>query len=125
MDTTGSPYPFLEAIGTEMGAVPGQLLEAVLGPSTQDGDHPFHRLERGKIPLQQARDDILCRGQVLYNLEVDIFQLFPQLPRGVERGLQRALFQKGGGRKSCSRPGSNTGLRSPTLAGNGRPRPAG
>ena len=51
MDTTKSPYPFLEAIGTEMGAVLGQLLEAVLGPSTEDDDHPFHCLERGKIPL--------------------------------------------------------------------------
>jgi epoxide hydrolase-like predicted phosphatase len=84
---TESPYPFLEAIGAEMGAVPGQLLEAVLGPSTEDGDHPFHRLERGEIPLQQARDDILRRGRALYNLEVDIFQLFPQLPRGVHHEI--------------------------------------
>ena len=80
---TESVYPFLEAIGAEMGAAPGQLLEAVLGPSTEDGDHPFHRLERGEIPLQQARDEILSRGRALYNLDVDIFQLFPQLPRGV------------------------------------------
>ena len=84
---TESPYPSLEAIGAEMGAVPGQLLEAVLGPSTEDGDHPFHRLERGEIPLQQARDDILRRGRALYNLEVDIFQLFPQLPRGVHHEI--------------------------------------
>ena len=84
---TESPYPFLEAIGAEMGAGPGQLLEAVLGPPNQDGDHPFHRLERGEIPLQQARDEILQRGRALYNLEVDIFQLFPRLPRGVHHQL--------------------------------------
>ena len=84
---TESPYPSLEAIGAEMGAVPGQLREAALGPSTEDGDHPFHRLERGEIPLQQARDDILRRGRALYNLEVDIFQLFRQLPHGVHHEI--------------------------------------
>lgn len=80
---TESVYPFLETIGAEMGAAPGQLLEAVLGPPDEDGDHPFHRLERGEIPLQQARDDILSRARALYNLEVDILQLFARLPHGV------------------------------------------
>jgi epoxide hydrolase-like predicted phosphatase len=84
---TESPYPSLEAIGLEVGARPGVLMEAVLGPPTEDGDHPFHRLERGEISLQQARDDILRRGRALYNLEVDIFQLFPRLPRGVHHQL--------------------------------------
>ncbi|MBM4463750.1 MAG: HAD family phosphatase [Chloroflexi bacterium] len=80
---TESVYPFLETIGAEMGTAPGQLLEAVLGPPDEDGDHPFHRLERGEIPLQQARDDILSRARALYNLEVDILQLFARLPHGV------------------------------------------
>ncbi len=84
---TESPYPSLEAIGLEMGARPGVLMEAVLGPPTEDGDHPFHRLERGEITLQQARDDILRRGRALYNLDVDIFQLFPRLPRGVHQEI--------------------------------------
>jgi putative hydrolase of the HAD superfamily len=96
---TESPYPHLEAIGVEMGAGPGQISEAILGPPTEDGDHPFHRLERGEITLQQARDDILLRSRALYNLEVDIFQLFPRLPRRVHhqlvdrvRGLKRAGY---------------------------------
>lgn len=78
-----SPYPIVEAIGVEMGVRPGQLAEIVFGPLTEDSDHPYHRLERGEIPLQQARNEILHLGRTLYNLEVDILQLFGRMPAGV------------------------------------------
>jgi putative hydrolase of the HAD superfamily len=81
-----SPFPFFEAIGAEMGAGPGQINEIVFGSLAEDGDHPYHRLERGEIPLQQARDEILHRGRALYNLEVDILQLF--------RGMSSAVHQQ-------------------------------
>jgi epoxide hydrolase-like predicted phosphatase len=82
-----SPYPLLEAMGAELGAGPGQMTESVFGSLAEDGDHPYHRLERGEIPLQQARDEILHRGRALYNLEVDIFQLFARMPSGVHQQL--------------------------------------
>jgi putative hydrolase of the HAD superfamily len=82
-----SPYPLLEAMGAELGAGPGQMTESVFGSLAEDGDHPYHRLERGEIPLQQARDEILRRGRALYNLEVDIFQLFNRMPSGVHQQL--------------------------------------
>jgi epoxide hydrolase-like predicted phosphatase len=82
-----SPYPLLEAMGAEMGAGPGQMTESVFGSLAEDGDHPYHRLERGEIPLQQARDEILHRGRALYNLEVDIFELFNRMPSGVHQQL--------------------------------------
>ncbi len=82
-----SPYPFFEAIGVEMGAGPGQINEIVFGSLAEDGDHPYHRLERGEIPLQQARDEILHRGRALYNLEVDILKLFAKMPSGVHQQL--------------------------------------
>lgn len=82
-----SPYPLLEAMGAELGAGPGQMTESVFGSLAEDGDHPYHRLERGEIPLQQARDEILCRGRALYNLEVDIFELFNRMPSGVHQQL--------------------------------------
>ena len=82
-----SPYPLLEAMGAELGAGPGQMTESVFGSLAEDGDHPYHRLERGEIPLQQARDEILHRGRVLYNLEVDIFELFNRMPSGVHQQL--------------------------------------
>lgn len=82
-----SPYPFFETIGVEMGAGSGQISEIVFGSLFEDGDHPYHRLERGEIPLQQARDEILSRGREMYNLEVDIFQIFSRMPSGVHQGL--------------------------------------
>ena len=82
-----SPYPLLEAMGAELGAGPGQMTESVFGSLAEDGDHPYHRLERGEIPLQQARDEILHRGRALYNLDVDIFKLFNRMPSGVHQPL--------------------------------------
>ena len=82
-----SPYPLLEAMGAELGAGPGQMTESVFGSLAEDGDHPYHRLERGEIPLQQARDEILRRGRALYNLDVDIFKLFNRMPSGVHHQL--------------------------------------
>jgi epoxide hydrolase-like predicted phosphatase len=82
-----SPYPLLEAMGAELGAGPGQMTESVFGSLAEDGDHPYHRLERGEIPLQQARDEILHRGRALYNLDVDIFKLFNRMPSGVHQQL--------------------------------------
>jgi len=82
-----SPYPLLEAMGAELGAGPGQMTESVFGSLAEDGDHPYHRLERGEIPLQQARDEILHRGRALYNLEVDILQLFGRMSSAVHQQL--------------------------------------
>jgi putative hydrolase of the HAD superfamily len=82
-----SPYPFFDAIGVEMGAAPGQINEIVFGSQAEDGDHPYHRLERGEIPLLQARDEILHRGRASYNLEVDILQLFGRMSSSVHQQL--------------------------------------
>lgn len=82
-----SPFPFFEAVAEEMGAGPGQINEIVFGSLAEDGDHPYHRLERGEIPLQQAREEILHRGRALYNLEVDILQLFGRMSSDVHHQL--------------------------------------
>jgi putative hydrolase of the HAD superfamily len=82
-----SPYPLLEAMGVEMGLQPGRFTEIVFGSLAEDGDHPYHRLERGEIPLQQARDEILHLGRTLYDVEVDIYQFFTRIPGGVRQPL--------------------------------------
>jgi epoxide hydrolase-like predicted phosphatase len=82
-----SPYPLLEAMGVEMGLDPGQLTEIVFGSLAEDSDHPYHRLERGEIPLEQARDEILYLGRTRCNVEVDIFQFFLRIPGGVREPL--------------------------------------
>jgi len=82
-----SPYPLLEAMGVELGVKPGQFTDIVFGSLAEDGDHPYHRLERGEIPLQQARDEILHLGRTLCNVEVDIYQFFTRIRGGVRQQL--------------------------------------
>jgi putative hydrolase of the HAD superfamily len=82
-----SPYPLLESMGTELGLQPGQFSEIIFGSLFEDGDHPYHRLERGEISLLQARDEILHRGRSLYHLDVDIFQVFARMPPDVRQPL--------------------------------------
>lgn len=82
-----SPYPLLEAMGVEMGLQPGQFTDIVFGSLAEDSDHPYHRLERGEIPLQQARDEILQLGRTRCNVEVDIYQFFTRIPGGVRHQL--------------------------------------
>jgi putative hydrolase of the HAD superfamily len=82
-----SPYPLLEAMGMEMGLDPGQFTEIVFGSIAEDGDHPYHRLERGEIPLQQARDEILHLGRTQWNVEADIYNLFGKLSGSVRQPL--------------------------------------
>jgi len=78
---TPSPFDAAEALGAELGAKPGRVLEIVFGPYHEDTDHPWHRLERGEIPLLEARDAIIARGRA-EGIDTDPFRLFALLGRG-------------------------------------------
>jgi epoxide hydrolase-like predicted phosphatase len=78
---TPSPFDAAEALGAELGAEPGRVLEIVFGPYHRDTDHPWHRLERGEIPLLEARDAIVALGQA-EGIDADPFQLFARMGRG-------------------------------------------
>ncbi len=82
-----SPYPMLESMGAQMGLRAGQLSDIIFGSLFEDGDHPYHRLERGEVSLFQARDEILERGRALHNVDVDIFEVFSRMPPDVRQPL--------------------------------------
>lgn len=46
---TSSPFDGLAAYEREAGFAPGQLADLLLGDYASDGDHPWHRLERGEV----------------------------------------------------------------------------
>lgn len=48
---TSSPWAALAEVGTGGGATQEAVLQVMLGEYTSDGDHPWHRLERGEIGL--------------------------------------------------------------------------
>ena len=75
---TESPFGAAEALGADLGADPARFLEIVFGPYHEDTDHPWHRLERGEIPLLEAREAIVAMGAA-EGLETDPFQLFARM----------------------------------------------
>jgi epoxide hydrolase-like predicted phosphatase len=77
---TPSPFHAAERLGAELGADPARLLELVFGPYRDDTDHPWHRLERGEIPFERAREEIRALG-ARESLESDPYRVFALLAR--------------------------------------------
>jgi epoxide hydrolase-like predicted phosphatase len=71
---TASPFGAIEAAEARHGAAPGQLREIIFGAYDRDGDHPWHRLERGEIALDRARADIIELGRAA-GFEIDPIRL--------------------------------------------------
>jgi putative hydrolase of the HAD superfamily len=78
---TDSPFGAAEALGAELGAPPGRLLELVFGPYHADTDHPWHRLERGELSFREARDAILELGRAA-GLDTDPLRVFQRMSGG-------------------------------------------
>lgn len=58
-----SPFEAAEQVGDQLGADPAHMLEVVFGPYRDDTDHPWHRLERGELGLEEARVQIIALGE--------------------------------------------------------------
>lgn len=75
---TDSPFTAVHAFGEELGLKPEDVTGIIFGSYENDGDHPWHQLERGEISLEHTRELILSIGQEK-GLEVDIYQLFAKM----------------------------------------------
>lgn len=75
---TDSPFHAVLAFGEELGIDTGEVTRIVFGSYEQDGDHPWHQLERGEITLESARDQILGLS-LERDLRVDIYDLFAKM----------------------------------------------
>ena len=91
---TGSPMAALETLGEELGAEPGHLFEIIFGPEGSDGDHPWHRLERGELPLPRAAEEIATLG-ARESLEIDLGRVFALL--GEDGGSPHQVAEHAGG----------------------------
>ncbi len=89
---TPSPFDGARNYGAEIGADPQRVLELVFGPYHEDGDHPWHRLERGEITLVEARNAILELGRA-ENIDADPFKLFASMASG-PRGAYDAMLER-------------------------------
>ncbi|MCX2979248.1 HAD family phosphatase [Halieaceae bacterium IMCC14734] len=88
---TFSPFSVVDDFGIQRGAAPGQFAEIMFGSYHIDGDHPWHRLERGEMSLESCREEIIALGQ-LQGFEVDLYEVFGSLPR--DGGLRTELVDK-------------------------------
>jgi len=75
---TDSPFHAVHAYGEGLGIGAREVTEIVFGSYEHDGDHPWHKLERGEIALDAAREQILALGQAR-GLQVDIYELFARM----------------------------------------------
>lgn len=87
-----SPFVALSEVAVEMG-VSGQLLKQItFGDFYVDGNHAWHRLERGEIGLEQTRELILAEGRK-HGLEADIYQMFARFA-SIEKCMRQELVQE-------------------------------
>jgi putative hydrolase of the HAD superfamily len=91
---TASPFEAVVKFSAGLGMAPAKLTEIVFGSYHADTDHPWHRLERGEISLEQARQLILDAGQP-GDAEVDIYQVFAAMVDDMsgDRGVNHQLVE--------------------------------
>lgn len=89
---TLSPFTAFDEVGRSLGARPGQIQEIVFGNYHEDSDHPWHRLERGEMTLDDCRTEIMTRAEQDHGLKLDIYEVFAAMPR--DGGLRNAFVDK-------------------------------
>ena len=72
---TDSPFHAVRAHADKLGTTDALLNDIVFGGYGNDADHPWHRVERGEISLDAAREGVLELGRD-HGLEVDIWDIF-------------------------------------------------
>ena len=73
-----SPFTTVTTLGREKGYDPDRFFAAVFGPYDVDGDHPWHRLERGEVDFMGAREEIMSLARA-EGMEADPIELFTRM----------------------------------------------
>ena len=77
-----SPFTAVQSAAADLGVAPQVMIDTVFGPYDQDTDHPWHRLERGEITLEDARAQIVAASVQAGLPELDPVQLLMALGGG-------------------------------------------
>jgi putative hydrolase of the HAD superfamily len=78
---TDSPFGVMDEISLELGSTPERVLGIIFGAYHEDTDHPWHRLERGELSLENAREEIIAIG-AKRGLEIDPFEVLQRMGSG-------------------------------------------
>ena len=87
-----SPFAAIKDVADDMGLDADLLKTITFGDMYIDGDHPWHRLEKGEITLEEAREGILAEG-AKYDLKTDIYEMFARFA-GVDKTMCEPLIAK-------------------------------
>ena len=87
-----SPFEAVTELAVEMQLDADFLKTIVFGDMQQDTNHPWHRLERGEINLEQAREGIIAEGKK-HQLDTDIYQMFAHFAN-VDKSMRMSLANK-------------------------------
>jgi len=101
---TASPFHAVGKMAAELGTSAERLVDVVFGSYSSDTDHPWHRLERGELPVEEARQAILSLGTE-QGFEADLYKLFAAMASS--GGIRDALVECA---RSLRRDGLRTGL---------------
>lgn len=88
---TLSPFDTVTEAGRELGLDPELAFELCFGPYDEDGDHPWHRLERGELSLADARTALTEMAR-LRGLDVDPLSLL--IRRGREDPQREQVIER-------------------------------
>ncbi|MEI7886811.1 MAG: HAD family phosphatase [Actinomycetes bacterium] len=77
-----SPFDAAVTAAASLDVDPAAMLEIVFGSYELDTDHAWHRLERGEIPLTEARDLIMAASTAEGGPLLDPFELLMALGGG-------------------------------------------
>lgn len=89
---TQSPFHHLDEYAVGVGSTGAELVDLVLGYDLDDGDHPWHRLERGELSLADAAREVT---RLAADAGIDGFDLqaFFATMGGIDGGVHReAMF---------------------------------
>ena len=85
-----SPFTAVSQLGREKGYDPDRFFAAVFGPYDVDGDHPWHRLERGEIDFMAAREEIMAIASA-DGMTADPIELFTRM--GESGGMRSEVVE--------------------------------
>ena len=78
---TESPFFAVECMARDLGVDIQQFAELMFGVYRLDTDHPWHKLERGELTFDEAREGILALGKAS-GMEVDPLDLLVRMAGG-------------------------------------------
>jgi putative hydrolase of the HAD superfamily len=78
---TESPFFAVEGMARDLGVDIQQFAELMFGAYHLDTNHPWHKLERGEITFDAAREDILALGKAA-DMPVDPLDLLVRMAGG-------------------------------------------